>query len=134
MLELEEKKLEDVKKVLMNIRKSPGAEGVTSSMLLSKEGLPIVSALPQGIEEAEMSAVGASILGAADLAAERAEQGALMEVLIKNEDGQILLTNCGESAILMVWADKETKPGSLIFASRRAAQEVKKILWPNEEP
>ncbi len=132
MLELEQKKLEDVRKILKNIRKTPGAEGVTSSMLLSKEGLPIVSALPADVEEAEMSAVGASILGAADLAAERSDQGMLKEVLITNEEGQIVLTNCGESAIIMVWADKDVRSGSLVYAARKASNEIKAILWPHE--
>ncbi len=130
MLELEQKKLEDVRKILLNIRKTPSAEGVTASMLLSKEGLPIVSALPAGTEEAEMSAVGASILGAADLAAERSDQGMLKEVLIVNEYGQILLTHCGEAAILMVWADNDVKSGALVFAARKASREIKAILWP----
>ena len=76
------------------------AAGIRAWMLLSKEGLPIASAVPQGLEEAEIAAMAASILGVADLAAERMDQGLLEEVLITNEGGFMIMKSAGEKATL----------------------------------
>ena len=72
--------------------------GIRAWMLLSKEGLPISSAVPQGLEEAEIAAMAASILGVADLAAERLDQGALEEILMTNEKGLVIMRSAGAVA------------------------------------
>ena len=66
------------------------AAGIKAWILLSKEGLPIASAMAEGLEEAEIAAMSASILGVADLAAERMDQGILEEVLLTNEKGLVI--------------------------------------------
>ncbi|MHA1485078.1 MAG: roadblock/LC7 domain-containing protein, partial [Candidatus Thorarchaeota archaeon] len=85
------------------------AAGIKAAILLSKEGLPIASALPASLEEAEIAAMAASILGVADLAAERMEQGILEEVLMTNEKGLIIMRSAGEKAILVLAASKNVK-------------------------
>ncbi len=97
-------------------------------MLLSKEGLPIDSAVPQTLEEAEIAAMAASILGVADLAAERMEQGQLEEVLLTNEHGQLILKSTGEKAILVMAAKKDLRVGMLVLAAKEAAEKIAPLL------
>jgi len=104
------------------------AAGVRAWMLLSKEGLPIASALPQGLEEAEIAAMAASILGVADLAAERMEQGSLEEILLTNERGMMLMKSAGEKAILVLAASKALKTGLLVYAARTACDRIAPLL------
>jgi predicted regulator of Ras-like GTPase activity (Roadblock/LC7/MglB family) len=104
------------------------AAGVRAWMLLSKEGLPIASAVPQGLEEAEIAAMAASILGVADLAAERMEQGSLEEVLVTNEQGLMLIKSAGEKAILFLAASKELKTGLLVWAAKTACEHIAPLL------
>ncbi len=104
------------------------AAGIKAAILLSKEGLPIASALPAGLEEAEIAAMAASILGVADLAAERMEQGTLEEVLMTNEKGLIIMRSAGEKAILVLAASKNVKTGLLVYAARTASEKIAPLL------
>lgn len=102
--------------------------GIRAWMLLSKEGLPISSAVPQGLEEAEIAAMAASILSVADLAAERLNQGTLEEILMTNEKGLIIMRSAGEKAILVLAASKQTKTGLLVYAANTAAEKIAPLL------
>ncbi len=104
------------------------ATGVRAWMLLSKEGLPIASAVPQGLEEAEIAAMAASILGVADLAAERMDQGLLEEILLTNEHGLMILKSAGEKAILVLAARKDMKTGLLVYAAKTACEKIGPML------
>ncbi|TFG99136.1 MAG: hypothetical protein E4H14_20445 [Candidatus Thorarchaeota archaeon] len=102
--------------------------GIRAWMLFSKEGLPIASAVPQGLEEAEIAAMAASILGVADLAAERLDQGALEEILMTNEKGLVIIRSAGEKAILILAASKGIKTGLLVYAANTAAEKIAPLL------
>jgi len=104
------------------------ATGIRAWMLLSREGLPISSAVPQGLEEAEIAAMAASILGVADLAAERLDQGALEEILMTNEKGLVIMKSAGEKAILVLAASKGMKTGLLVYAATTACEKISPLL------
>ncbi len=104
------------------------AAGIRAWMLLSKEGLPISSAVPQGLEEAEIAAMAASILGVADLAAERMNQGTLEEILMTNEKGLMIMRSAGDKAILVLAASKGMKSGLLVYAANQAAEKIAPLL------
>ncbi len=102
--------------------------GIKAWMLLSKEGLPISCAVPQGLEEAEIAAMAASILGVADLAAERMEQGILEEVLLTNEKGYLIMKSAGDKAILVMAANKAVKTGLLVYSAKQATEKIGALL------
>jgi len=104
------------------------AAGIKAWILLSKEGLPIASAMAEGLEEAEIAAMSASILGVADLAAERMDQGILEEVLLTNEKGLVIMKSAGEKAILVLAASKKLKPGMLVYAAKTACDNIAPLL------
>ncbi len=104
------------------------AAGIKAWMVLAKEGLPIASAVPQGLEETEIAAMAASILGVADLAAERMEQGMLEEVLLTNENGYVIIKSAGEKAILVMAAGKAVKSGMLVYAAKTACEKIATII------
>ena len=104
------------------------AAGIKAWILLSKEGLPIASAMAEGLEEAEIAAMSASILGVADLAAERMDQGLLEEVLLTNEKGLVIMKSAGEKAILVLAASKKLKPGMLVYAAKTACDNIAPLL------
>ncbi len=104
------------------------AAGIKAWILLSKEGLPIASAMAEGLEEAEIAAMSASILGVADLAAERMDQGTLEEVLLTNEKGLIIMKSAGDKAILVLAASKKLKPGMLVYAAKTSCENIAPLL------
>ena len=80
------------------------------------------------LEEAEIAAMAASILGVADLAAERMDQGILEEILLTNEKGLVIMKSAGEKAILVLAAGKSMKTGLLVYAAQTAAEKIGPIL------
>jgi predicted regulator of Ras-like GTPase activity (Roadblock/LC7/MglB family) len=80
------------------------------------------------LEEAEIAAMSASILGVADLAAERLEQGMLEEILITNEKGLIIMRGAGEKAILVLAASKGMKTGLLVYSAKTASEKIAPLL------
>ena len=102
--------------------------GIKAWILLSKEGLPMVSAMGEGYEEAEIAAIAASILGVADLAAEKMDQGLLEEVLLTNEKGMILMKSAGDKAILMFAANRRVRSGMLVLAAKNACEKIAGLL------
>ncbi len=124
---------EDLKEVQEQVRRivedaTDIVAGIKAWILLSKEGLPIVSAMGEGYEEAEIAAIAASILNVADLAAEKMEQGEQEQVLLTNEKGLILMKSAGEKAILMFAATRKVKPGMLVLAAKNATEQIATVL------
>ncbi len=119
-------KQEALKKIMEEARES--AKGIRAWMLLSKEGLPMASAVETGIDEAEMAAMAAAILNVADLAAERMDQGVLEEILMTNEKGYMLIRSVGEHAILVLAAVKSEKTGILVYAAKSASEKIKDLF------
>ena len=70
----------------------------------------------------------ASILGVADLAAERLDQGALEEILMTNEKGLVIMKSAGEKAILVLAASKGVKTGLLVYAATTATEKIAPLL------
>ena len=70
----------------------------------------------------------ASILGVADLAAERMDQGTLEEILLTNEKGHMIMKSAGEKAILVLAANKGMKTGLLVYAANTAAEKIAPLL------
>jgi hypothetical protein len=105
------------------------AAGVRAIMLLSKEGLPITSEITTAdLEEAEIAAMAASILGVADMAAVRMDQGELEQVLMTNEKGYIVITSAGEKAILVLAAAKSSRTGALVYEAKTMADKIAPLL------
>jgi predicted regulator of Ras-like GTPase activity (Roadblock/LC7/MglB family) len=109
--------------------------GISGSAVLTKEGLPVASAaVPQGVDEAMLAAISASILTTGKLAANELKyRGGVERVIVETLDGTIVVAGIpGAEAVLTVTASKDTKLG-LVFltmdrASRRLREELTKFL------
>lgn len=101
---------------------------IEAAAIVSVDGLPIASSLPQGVEEDRVSAMSAAMLSLGERIASELGRGLLDEVYVKGEKGYVILRAIGEEAVLTVLARQQAKLGLLFLDMRRAAEEFESIL------
>ncbi|MBN1260474.1 MAG: roadblock/LC7 domain-containing protein [Anaerolineae bacterium] len=101
---------------------------IEAAAIVSVDGLPIASSLPQGVEEDRVSAMSAAMLSLGERIASELGRGMLDEVYVKGEKGYVILRAVGEEAVLTVLARQQAKLGLLFLDMRRAAEELAAIL------
>ena len=101
---------------------------VEAAAIISVDGLPIASSLPQGVEEDRVSAMSAAMLSLGERIASELNRGVLDEVYVKGERGYVILRAVGEEAVLTVLARQQAKLGLIFLETRRAAEELSTIL------
>lgn len=105
--------------------------GISGSAVLTKDGLPVASAvLPSGVDEAMLAAISASILTTGRLAAnELKHRGGVQRVVVETPDGTIVVAGIPDAeAVLTVTASKETKLGMVFLTMDRASRRLKAEL------
>ncbi len=101
---------------------------IEAAAIISVDGLPIASSLPQSVEEDRVSAMSAAMLSLGERIAGELRRGMLDEVYVRGERGYVILRAVGEEAVLTVLARQQAKLGLLFLDMRRAAEELSTIL------
>lgn len=92
---------------------------VKAASIVSTEGLPIASALPQGVDETRISAMNAALLSLAKMLAIEMEQGEFEQLYVKGSDGYLLVLPAGHNAILSVSTTKDVRLGLIFLDTKR---------------
>lgn len=101
---------------------------IEASAIVSVDGLPIASALPQGVEEDRVSAMSAAMLSLGERIANELGRGSLAQVYIKGEKGYVVLMSVGEEAVLTALAREQAKLGLILLEMRRAAEDLRRLI------
>ncbi|MEW5791996.1 MAG: roadblock/LC7 domain-containing protein [Pseudomonadota bacterium] len=101
---------------------------VEASAVISTDGLTIASMLSAGMDEDRVGAMSAAMLSLGDRTAAELSRGELEQVMVKGENGYILLIHAGKDAVLTVIARKEAKLGLVFLDAKRAANSIAELL------
>ena len=116
-------------KILKALKKTmASAPEVDALAVVSVDGLPIESLLPEGMEEDRVAAMGAALLSLGERAAMELEKGALDQVLIRAEKGDAMLMSVGEDAVLLALMKEGAKLGLTLITLKKLASEIKKFV------
>ena len=96
--------------------------------VVSIEGLPIESKLPQEIDETRVAAMTAAMLSLGERASLEVGKGELSRIFVESRGGYIILMNTGPNAVLFVTARKDVKLGLIFLDMSRAATEIAEHL------
>ena len=88
---------------------------VKAAAIVSAEGLPIASALPQGVDETRFAAMTAALLSLSEKAIIEMNKGEFVQLYIKGSDGYLLILQAGLNAVLAVLTSKDVRLGLLNF-------------------
>lgn len=92
---------------------------VKAAAIVSTEGLPIASALPQGVDETRIAAMTATLLSIAERSVIEMEKGEFDQLYIKGSDGYLLVLQAGPNAVLTISTTKEARLGLIFLDLKR---------------
>ncbi len=101
---------------------------IEASAVISTDGLMMAAQLPSGLDEDRIGAMGAAMLSLGDRTAQELARGSLEQVLIKGDNGYVLMTYAGDEAVLSVLAKPEARLGLIFLDVKRAAEAISKLL------
>lgn len=122
--------LEDKLKTLHTI-----VDGVKATVIVNVDGL-LVAAYPAGDDEnphenptssPQVAAMSATLIGLAERTLGRLAQGELQRLLMEGEDGVMVVYPAGRAS-LAVLVEKDARIAHVLFAAKKAAEEVADIL------
>ncbi|MCB0281880.1 MAG: roadblock/LC7 domain-containing protein [Calditrichae bacterium] len=101
---------------------------IEATALVSSDGLVIASRLPSDVEEDRIGAMSAAMLSLGERSSEELSRGKLNQVLIKGENGYIVMMNIGDESVLVVMTNEKIKLGLLFLELKRTAEHLLKLL------
>lgn len=101
---------------------------IEASGIISTDGLMMASLLPKGMDEDRVGAMSAAMLSLGDRTAQELGRGELEQVLIKGNNGYVLMTYAGKQAVLTVMAKPNAKLGLIFLDVKRAAANVAQMI------
>ena len=101
---------------------------VTSAAIVSAEGLPIASALPQGVDETKIAAMSAALLSLSKKAIIEMSKGDFDQLYIKGSEGYLLVMQAGPNAVLTVSTSKDVGLGLILLDCRRICEKIAKLI------
>ena len=116
---------EALKSLLMEFNRSAG---VMASSLVTRDGILISSALPEGIDAEAFAAMTATMMGAAETAFSELKAGAAERVIVEGSRVKIVVVGAGENAILVTMASSDATLGLILHQMRKFGEKIRKIL------
>ncbi|WP_226827463.1 MULTISPECIES: roadblock/LC7 domain-containing protein [Acidithiobacillaceae] len=101
---------------------------IEASAVISTDGLTIASQLSSTMDEDRVGAMSAAMLSLGDRTAVELARGDLEQVMIKGDNGYVLLIHAGPDAVLTVIAHKAAKLGPVFLDASRAAAGIAEQL------
>lgn len=105
---------------------------IEAAAVVSFDGLPMASALPQSMDEDRVAAMSAALLSLGERAAQGLGRGELSQVFIEGDSGTVFLVSADDEAVLVAVAAKGAKVGMMLFEVRRTALAVAEVLRSDE--
>ena len=99
-----------------------------AATIVSTEGKPITSALPQGVDETRFSSMLVPLLSLAKKAVTEMKQGEFDQLYVKGSDGYILVLPAGPKAVLSVSTNKDVRLGLTFLDIKRTCEKIAKLI------
>ncbi|MFX1278518.1 MAG: roadblock/LC7 domain-containing protein [Promethearchaeota archaeon] len=115
--------LDDILKKLLN-----AIPEVKAAAIVSAEGLPIASALPQGIDETRIAAMTAALLSLAERSVIEMEKGEFEQLYVRGNEGYLLVLQAGPNAVLTVSTTKDVRLGLIFLDCKRTTEKIARLI------
>jgi uncharacterized protein len=101
---------------------------IEASAVVTLDGLPLVSMLPDEVEPNRLAAMSASVLSLGERLSLELGRGNFEQVYVRGTDGDVLLMAVGENAVLTVAVRREAKLGMILYYMRRIVKEMSALF------
>ncbi|PSB01518.1 roadblock/LC7 domain-containing protein [Merismopedia glauca] len=100
---------------------NPGVEGAA---IVTPDGLPLASVLPNKMDEERTAAMSAAMLSLGERIGKELTRGTIDRIFVQGDTGYAVLTSCGEEAMLLTLASTEVKQGVLFLEIKQLSAKV----------
>ena len=107
---------------------------IEAAAVVSGDGLPMASALPEHVHEDRLAAMSAALLTLGEKAASGLGKGGLSQVFVEGELGYVVLMAAGDNSVLVVVTSKESKVGLVLFEMRKSSTRIAEVMREEEAP
>ena len=116
----------DIEEVLHRLEaRIADVEGLS---VMTKDGLPVASALPDRMEEDRIGAMSAAMLSLGERVVQELERGNIKQVIIEGDNGLVLIIEAGPHAVLAGVCRANAKLGLVLLDMRRAAARLSELV------
>ncbi len=110
------------------LQKLQAADGVRGVCIVSRDGLPVLSAWPQSADLDTVSAMGAALMGAAETSLLEFGDRGLETVLVVSEGMRLAVIGVDDELLLLAAMDRDVAIESFDELLHRALKELAQIL------
>ena len=97
---------------------------VKAAAIISVEGLPIASALPQNVDETKISAMTAALLSLSETAIIEMRKGNFNQLHIKGSKGYLIIMQAGLNAVFTVSTTMDVRLGLILLECSRMCEKI----------
>ena len=99
-------------------------------LLVSREGLPIAASLGKSdtTDEDRLAAMTAASLNLAERVVVELNKGVLKEMIVKGDNGLVIIIQVGEEAVLTGTAMSDAKLGLILLDMKRTAKKITDLM------
>lgn len=101
---------------------------IQGAAIVTPDGLPLVTNLPNMMDEERVSAMSAAMLSLGERIGIELARGEIDRIFVEGNEGFSILTSCGQDAVFLVLASKAAKQGVIMLEIKRAVSELKLVL------
>jgi predicted regulator of Ras-like GTPase activity (Roadblock/LC7/MglB family) len=119
-------RLQEIERILRDVQsRIPDLEGLA---VVTRDGLPIASALYTSTDEDRISAMTAASLSLSERVCMELERGLMEQVIITGSNGIVIIRDAGEHAVLVGIARIDAKLGLVLLDMKRAAKKLADMI------
>ena len=101
---------------------------IQAAAVVSVEGLPIASKLPDQYEDTIIAAMTAAMLSFGDKIASNLDKGTLEKIMIEGANGVVVSMAAGPNAVLTVSTTKDVRLGLILLDCRRTCEKIAQLI------
>ncbi|MFW9905179.1 MAG: roadblock/LC7 domain-containing protein [Candidatus Thorarchaeota archaeon] len=119
-------RLQQIERILREVQsRIPDLEGLA---VVTRDGLPIASALYTDTDEDRISAMTAASLSLSERVVLELERGIMEQLIITGSNGLVIIRDAGEHAVLVGIARVDAKLGLVLLDMKRAAKKLSTMI------
>ncbi|MFX1286732.1 MAG: roadblock/LC7 domain-containing protein [Promethearchaeota archaeon] len=119
-------RLQQIERILREVQsRIPDLEGLA---VVTRDGLPIASALYTNTDEDRISAMTAASLSLSERVVLELERGIMEQLIITGSNGLVIIRDAGEHAVLVGIARVDAKLGLVLLDMKRAAKKLSNMI------
>ena len=102
--------------------------GIKAAAIISIEGLPVISALPGGMDDGKVAATTSTILSLAEHAINEMNVGDLEQLSIHGTIANLIVIASGEKNVLTILTEKNVNLGLVYYECGRISGKISNLL------